>query len=78
MCRHGEANVLWHVQVGFKPLSPSEATAACSTLADMGFIDLGHGAEERQRRVTLRIAVEDVALGLQNVRLFRDCLPVPE
>ena len=75
---HGEANVLWHVQVGFKPLSPSEATAACSTLAAMGFIDLGHGAEERQRRVTLRIAIEDVALGLQDVRLFRDCLPVPE
>ena len=67
-----------HAQVAFKPLAASEATAACSTLADMGFLDLAHGSEERQRRVTLRISVEDVALGLQDVRLFRDCLPVPE
>ncbi|CAL5228465.1 g11605 [Coccomyxa viridis] len=65
-------------KVSFKPLAASEVTAACSTLADMGFLDLGHASEERQRRVTLRIAVEDVALGLQDVRLFRDCLPVPE
>ena len=67
-----------HVQVSIKPLAASEVTAACSTLADMGFLDLGHASEERQRRVTLRIAVEDVALGLQDVRLFRDCLPVPK
>ncbi len=69
---------LAHAQVALKPLAASEVTAACSTLADMGFVDLAHGSEERQRRVTLRIAVEDVALGLQDVRLLRNCLPVPE
>jgi cell division control protein 6 len=61
-------------QVAFRALAPSEVTAACSTLADMGLLGLGPAREERQRRVTLRISLEDVSLALQDARLLKDCL----
>lgn len=56
-------------------MAPSEVTAACSTLADMGLMGLGSAREERQRRVTLCITVEDLRLALEDVRLLRECLP---
>ncbi|EIE18599.1 P-loop containing nucleoside triphosphate hydrolase protein [Coccomyxa subellipsoidea C-169] len=61
-------------KVAFKALAPSEVSAACSTLADMGLLGLGHAREERQRRVTLRMAVADIALALADARLIRGCL----
>lgn len=60
--------------MAFKPLASSEVSAACSTLADMGLLGLGHAREERQRRVTLRMAVADIALALADARLLRSCL----
>lgn len=63
-----------YVQVAFRALAPSEVSAAVSTLADMGLLGLGHAREERQRRVTLRMAVSDIALALADARLLRSCL----
>lgn len=74
MQRVEEGNLVLTQQVAFKPLAPSEVSAACSTLADMGLLGLGHGREERQRRVTLRMAVADIALALADARLLRSCL----
>lgn len=41
----------------------------------MGLMGLGSAREERQRRVTLCITVEDLRLALEDVRLLRECLP---
>ena len=59
-----------HLQVAMKPLSSIEFTAACSTLADMGIMEVGKAREDRQRKVSLRTHKDDVALALKDVRLL--------
>ncbi len=71
---HDSGLLLSGGQVAFRALAPSEVSAAVSTLADMGLLGLGHAREERQRRVTLRMAVADIALALADARLLRTCL----
>ncbi|CAL8466096.1 g5632 [Coccomyxa elongata] len=76
-CQLGELHSAYEdlcKKVAFRALAPSEVSAAVSTLADMGLLGLGHAREERQRRVTLRMAVADIALALADARLLRSCL----
>ena len=57
-----------------RPLAGSEFAEACELLASMGLLEVGRAAEERQRRVQLRVAEDDVMLGVHDVRVFQTCL----
>lgn len=63
-----------NLQVGMRPLAGSEFAEACELLASMGLLEVGRAAEERQRRVQLRVAEDDVMLGVHDVRVFQTCL----
>ncbi|KAK9804320.1 hypothetical protein WJX72_006487 [[Myrmecia] bisecta] len=61
-------------KMAFKPLSSlEEFNSVCSTLADQSLLLLGKGSDVRQRRVTLRVAEEDVMLALQDSRILQAC-----
>lgn len=66
--------VAWHLQVGMRPLAGSEFAQACELLASIGLLDVGRAPEERQRRVQLRVAEDDVLLGINDIRVFQTCL----
>ncbi|KAK9827557.1 hypothetical protein WJX74_010373 [Apatococcus lobatus] len=63
-------------EVGMRPLAGSEFAQACELLASMGLLDVGRAPEERQRRVQLRVAEDDVVLGIHDIRVFQTCLGV--
>ena len=59
-----------------RPLAGSEFAQACELLASMGLLDVSRAPEERQRRVQLRVAEDDVMLGVHGIRIFQTCLGV--
>ena len=73
---HGASDhiVACHLQVGMRPLAGSEFAQACELLASIGLLDVGRAPEERQRRVQLRVAEDDVMLGIHDIRVFQTCL----
>ncbi|KAK9803690.1 hypothetical protein WJX73_000512 [Symbiochloris irregularis] len=62
-------------QVSMRPLGSMEFSATCSTLADLGLINMSTGAQgERFRRITLQAPRTDALLGLKNSRIAQDAL----
>lgn len=64
-----------HVQVSMRPLGSMEFSATCSTLADLGLINMSTGAQgERFRRITLQAPRTEALLGLKQSRIAQDAL----
>jgi len=57
-----------------RPGAASEFSSICGSLQALALVEVGGGRAERTRRVTLRIADDDVMFALQGSRFFRTVL----
>ena len=73
---HADQVTCFCVQVSMRPLGSMEFSATCSTLADLGLINMStQGTQgERFRRMTLQAPRTDALLGLKNARIAQDAL----